>query len=211
MSSKSKQTEPPKRDAERSKAQILDAAADLFATKGFDNVSLQTIAKEAGVARGTPHYFFKSKEGLFEACFERENLKAMQVIPAAFANLSDNPTPKEIISSLIDVYLDFLDQNPIFFRLLQWASLESSRLVDAVSDHWKMVVDALQLAETLVEGSDFKDEVPQVVYSMIGLCTVHYSFGTCLGNPMEVKLNEAFLSERKAHIKKILYKMLELT
>lgn len=201
---------PNKRDAERSKAQILDAAAQLFAEKGFDNSSLQQIAKAANVARGTPHYFFKSKEGLFKACFERENQKAMQVIPQALAALNHDPNPKEIITSLIDVYLDFLEQNPTFFKLLQWASLENTRLIDAISDHWQTILNVFALTQELVQDSDFENEVPQIVYSIIGLCTVHYAFGECLGNPMGVALNEAFLQERKTHIKKILLKLLEL-
>jgi len=214
MSSKNNQTETPKRDAERSKAQILDAASELFANKGFDNVSLQTIAKEAGVARGTPHYFFKSKEGLFKACFERENIKALDVIPMAMAKLNlehsdDVPDRKEIVSSLIDVYLDFLDQNPVFFRFLQWASLENNRLVDSVEAHWQVIVDSFQLAEFVMEGSDFEGEATHVVYSIIGLCTVHFSFGSCLGNPMQVRLDDKFLAERKKHIKKTIFKLLE--
>ncbi len=199
-----------KRDAERSKTQILDAAAQLFAKHGFDNSSMQQIAKAAGVARGTPHYFFESKEGLFKACFERENETAIQVIPSAFAKLKDDPSPKEIIDSLIDVYLDFLEQNPIFFRLLQWASLENTRLIDAVSAHWQTILAASSLAQDLTKDSQWENEVPQLVYSIIGLCTVHYSFGSCLGNPMGVSLNEAFLKERKTHIKKVLYSLLEL-
>jgi len=201
----------PKRDAERSKTLILDAAAELFAKHGFDNSSMQQIAKAAGVARGTPHYFFQSKEGLFKACFERENETAIQVIPSAFAKLKDDPSPKEIIDSLIDVYLDFLEDNPIFFRLLQWASLENTRLIDAVSAHWQTILAASSLAQELTKDSQWENEVPQLVYSIIGLCTVHYSFGSCLGNPMGVSLNEAFLLERKNHIKKILYTLLELT
>jgi len=199
------------RDPERTKTQILDAAAELFAKQGFDKTSMQQVAKAATVARGTPHYFFESKEGLFKACFERESEKALQVIPSALAAVSDDPSPQEIINSLIDIYLDFLDNNPTFFRFIQWASLENTRLIDAVENHWQVVLASFSLAQDIVQGSEWENEVPHIVYSIIGLCPVHYSFGPSLGNPMGVSLDKDFLEARKAHIKKTLFKLLELT
>lgn len=206
-----KSSEPlAKRDADLSRAQILEAATSLFAKQGFDNTSVQQIAKAAGVARGTPHYFFESKAGLFSACFERENEKALQVIPAALMQVGDNASPKDLVNSLIDIYLDFLEANPNFFRLLQWASLEDTRLVHAVSAHWQMILDVFDLSHNLARHSDFSQEISQLVYSLIGICTVHYSFGDCLARPMGVALDSDFLAERKKHIKKLIFKLIEV-
>lgn len=56
-----------------SKEDILDAAEKLFARLGFDGASMREIAQAAGVAQALLHYHFKTKEGLFEAMFERRS------------------------------------------------------------------------------------------------------------------------------------------
>lgn len=56
-----------------SKEDILDAAERLFALRGFDGTSMREIAQEAGVAQALLHYHFRTKEGLFEAMFQRRS------------------------------------------------------------------------------------------------------------------------------------------
>ncbi len=57
--------EPRQRDADRSRAHILDAAERLFAERGFDAVTMADIGAGAGVSRGTPGYFFGTKRNLY--------------------------------------------------------------------------------------------------------------------------------------------------
>lgn len=65
------ETQPRKRDADRSRAEILDAAERLFAAQGFDVVTMADIGAAAGVSRGTPGYFFGQKEQLYRIVLER--------------------------------------------------------------------------------------------------------------------------------------------
>jgi AcrR family transcriptional regulator len=60
---------PLRRDAERNRQRILTAAADVFADRGLD-VSLDDIAKHAGLGVGTVYRRFPTKERLIEALFE---------------------------------------------------------------------------------------------------------------------------------------------
>jgi AcrR family transcriptional regulator len=56
---------------ERRKAQILDTAARVFATYGFANTQVQTIANHLGVGNGTIYRYFPTKEQLFLNAVER--------------------------------------------------------------------------------------------------------------------------------------------
>ncbi|GAB2323845.1 TetR/AcrR family transcriptional regulator [Alkalibacterium sp. m-11] len=63
---------------------ILNACYKEFTEKGFDQASTNTIAKEAGIGKGTLFYYFKSKEALFytlieEAFLIAENLLLHQI------------------------------------------------------------------------------------------------------------------------------------
>lgn len=51
--------------------EILDAAEQLFVTKGFDETSTNDILERVGIARGTLYYHFKSKEEILNAMIGR--------------------------------------------------------------------------------------------------------------------------------------------
>ena len=53
--------------------EILDAAEELFVTKGYDKTSTNDILDRVGIARGTLYYHFKSKEEILNAMIERIN------------------------------------------------------------------------------------------------------------------------------------------
>src|ERR1051325_8125083 len=59
---------PLRRDAERNRQRILEAASEVFNERGLE-VSLDEIARHAGVGVGTVYRRFRSKEELVEALF----------------------------------------------------------------------------------------------------------------------------------------------
>src|SRR5690349_24529453 len=62
-------TRPLRADAERNRARILAAAAEVFADRGLD-ASLDDIAAAAGVGVGTVYRRFPDKDALIDALFE---------------------------------------------------------------------------------------------------------------------------------------------
>jgi AcrR family transcriptional regulator len=52
--------------------ELIDAARRLFGEAGYAPTSIETIADAAGVTKGAVYHHFGSKDGLFEAVFERE-------------------------------------------------------------------------------------------------------------------------------------------
>src|SRR3954453_16674757 len=57
--------------AERRREEILDAAARLFAERGYSETDTQVLADELGVGKGTLYRYFKSKRDLFLAAADR--------------------------------------------------------------------------------------------------------------------------------------------
>jgi len=53
------------------KNEILNAAQELFFTKGYKQTSIESIIKKIGVAKGTFYYYFKSKEDLMDKLVKR--------------------------------------------------------------------------------------------------------------------------------------------
>lgn len=57
-------------DTQQRKKQILEAARKIFVQKGFYNASIDDVAAEVGVVRGTVFHYYKSKKELMEAVLE---------------------------------------------------------------------------------------------------------------------------------------------
>src|SRR5437588_6718205 len=61
----------PERRRELTRTTLIDAAADVFAKRGFHAASLEEIAETAGFTRGAIYKNFENKEELFYAVIER--------------------------------------------------------------------------------------------------------------------------------------------
>ena len=64
-------TDRKEREKEQRKNAIIDAAEKLFFSRGFDSVSMEEIAKEVELGKGTLYLYFKSKDSLFFAIVSR--------------------------------------------------------------------------------------------------------------------------------------------
>ncbi len=78
------------KEPEERKNEILDAAQELFAQKGFDGTSTSDILDNVGIARGTLYYHFKSKEDIMNALIQRYNT---QILTATKKISEDKSTP----------------------------------------------------------------------------------------------------------------------
>jgi AcrR family transcriptional regulator len=78
---------PPTKNPKKS-AQMLEAAQQLFAEAGYESVSMDLIAKMAGVSKATLYAHFDSKEKLFGAILESESARIDEgmPIPEVFAD-----------------------------------------------------------------------------------------------------------------------------
>lgn len=57
--------------SEERKDQILDAATDVFAEKGFNDTRMDDIVQKSGLSKGTLYWYFKSKDEIILSIFER--------------------------------------------------------------------------------------------------------------------------------------------
>jgi AcrR family transcriptional regulator len=74
------QAEPPKRaDARRNYDRLLAAAAAVFAERGADDVSLEEIARRAGVGIGTLYRHFPARQALLEAVY-KDQVDGLEVL-----------------------------------------------------------------------------------------------------------------------------------
>lgn len=106
--------------------QILDAAGQLFLAEGFAAVSMDAIARGAGVSKATLYAYFPGKDALFGAMVS-ERCNAM-LARDRFVTDHDAPLP-EALRRLVDFWLRFL-LNPDVVRTYRTVLAEGARFPD---------------------------------------------------------------------------------
>ena len=75
-------------DAQQYRQELLNKCFDLFAEKGYANVTTRQIAKELGVSTGTLYHYFPNKQVLFEQLAEQVSLQDVEIISQVDRNQS---------------------------------------------------------------------------------------------------------------------------
>lgn len=95
-------------------ASIQDATMRVIARKGMAAATMQEIAEEAGVAKGTIYLYFRDRDELVERTFET----AMEKLFARADEALDRDIPfEEKLRAVMSAQLEFFSQNREFFRL----------------------------------------------------------------------------------------------
>jgi len=108
----------PRRRKEARPAELLEAAWDVFAEKGFAAARMEDIAARAGVAKGTVYLYFAGKEAVFQALVQSAVLPNLERFETA---LTADPAPAaDRLRRLMTGIIGVIDQNP---RLLVFPKL----------------------------------------------------------------------------------------
>src|SRR5260221_2124635 len=94
----------PPRDGD-TEHRILDAAHAVFVRRGTSGARMQEIAAEAGVNQALLHYYFRSKDRLSKAAFERA---ASQLMPAVLQVLTSEADLAAKVARVVELELDHL-------------------------------------------------------------------------------------------------------
>jgi TetR/AcrR family transcriptional regulator len=105
----------PRRNAEATKAVILDAALKEFAEEGLAGARMDEIAKIASVNKALLYYYFKSKEQLFVGVIHRAFLTITDALQAA---LGRPASPRQRLLAFLDANFEVLAAQPLLARLL---------------------------------------------------------------------------------------------
>ena len=93
---------------------IQDAAMRVIARKGVAGASMQEIAEEAGVAKGTIYLYFENQRDLLERTVDHAFSRLLELLERA---IDGEGTYRERLETLIRTKLGFLSENGTLLRL----------------------------------------------------------------------------------------------
>jgi AcrR family transcriptional regulator len=103
------------RDADRTRAEILDVATGVFADQGYSGARVDEIAARTRTTKRMLYYYFGSKEGLYLAVLER----AYTGIRALEQQVDvEHLAPAEALRQVAEITFDHHEAHPDFIRLV---------------------------------------------------------------------------------------------
>jgi TetR/AcrR family transcriptional regulator len=194
-------------DTER---QIFDAALEVFSRKGKDGARMQEIADAAGINRALLHYYFRTKQQLYETCFGHCFERFMQTFGQW---LSDTDSFADTLRAFIDGYIDFVREHRQVMRLMLNENLSGGTLL---GEHLeaafqtegfpqRIMEDRIReaVARAEIRGVDPK----QTLLTIVSACLFFFVTRPTVTylNPLAAEDFDAFVEERRRHIFDILY------
>jgi len=190
---------------------ILAAARDVFLERGLAGARMQEIARRAGINKALLHYYFRSKDDLFEMVLRQEIHRFFEGLFQAIPQYGGFP---DFLRSFIHNYLAQLSRNPALMRFILW-ELEAGgeRAARALSEivHQKefpvrdVLLGRIQQA---VEAKEIRSvDAAHFLLSLIGMC-VYPMLARPLWQHLLPEVNESlpqFLLKREEEIFKLIW------
>lgn len=98
------------------RTELMETAIKLFSEKGYFSTSVQEIAEECGISKGSVYKYFDSKEDLLIQVFEHNHYKMLQ--KANNINLDESLSAQERFRKMIIIELEGMLDNKDFFNVL---------------------------------------------------------------------------------------------
>lgn len=130
--------------------EILDAACRVVARHGFQGATIDRVAEEAHIAKGTVYLYFHTKEKLLKAAVEQGIQSFTNRVRSAVAEVH---TPLEKLWRLVEASLQVSDANRDFFKTL----LLERNFLAAAPDH----PEAAQMLDLYLTHIRFIEEILQ--------------------------------------------------
>jgi AcrR family transcriptional regulator len=109
---------PTRMPAEERREQLLDVTKAIVADRGFHAVSIEGVAREAGITRPVVYGHFQDLPGLLEALVERESARARVQLAAVLPTDLTEGDPRELLLAGMRGYLESAQADPVTWRLV---------------------------------------------------------------------------------------------
>ncbi len=148
---------------------ILDAARGLLVRRGYQDVALDDIAKEADVAKGTLYLYFKNKDQLFSAAFEDLVAALGEQLDALLAS---DKRGDALLKATAVVLLDHFDRHHDFLSRFGAGSFpacgarSAGKLMEKLDENVGRVASLLKR----VPGAANHEDMKYAALAFVGLC-----------------------------------------
>jgi AcrR family transcriptional regulator len=154
-------------DAQRNRERILEIAKKAFTRSGA-NISLDDVAKQAGVGAGTLYRHFPTRDALLEAVYRTE----VEKLAAAEGEFSKTMPPVEALRAWMLLFVDYIAAKQIIAPALNTIVGGPSKLFETTSG---LILGAIQaLVDRAIESGDIRSDLDplDLLRALVGVSNV---------------------------------------
>lgn len=160
------------RDAEVTQAVILAAAEEEFARHGLTAARTEAIAAKTGVAKSMIYYYFKDKEGLYQAVLQRSHADLLQT--SQKLNLEYLP-PDVALEKFLTALLDCVSRNPKLPTIMFHEAVQNQGKYYKGSSSLSIDTTLVKILERGVAAGVFRKLDPfQSAINIMGTCLFYF-------------------------------------
>jgi len=191
--------------------QVFEAALEVFSCKGKDGARMQEIADRAGINKAMLHYYFRSKDRLYEAVFDYVFTRFMLSLSEA---LGGEASFEDTLRTFVDRYLTFHKEHPAVMRLWVQENLAGAPVVrQKLRAYGQRAEEAppyifIRKMKAAIDAGEIRAVDPfQTFVTIIGASVFYFlAFPTMsVLNPALAEDPEAAFEARKEHLYDLLY------
>lgn len=166
-----KRSQPPRRkpraDAQRNRERILEIAKHAFTRSGA-NISLDDVARQAGIGAGTLYRHFPTRDALLEAVYRTEVGK----LAAAEREFAAAMPPVEALRAWMRLFVDYIAAKQIIAPALNTIVGGPSKLFEATGVQVKGAIDAL--VKRAIKSGDIRADLDplDLLRALVGVSNV---------------------------------------
>ena len=143
------------REKEQRRNDILKAAEKLFLSREYDNVSMNDIAREAGISKGTLHYYYPSKDELIYDIAQQHFTVVKSSVLKWIENVRGQTSFAEILKVVLGSFLEAETRNKLHLYLLQEAVVNNEHIRQRFQEsyqEWRILIkEELDLQSELLQ------------------------------------------------------------
>jgi TetR/AcrR family transcriptional regulator len=195
---------------------IITAAIQEFSEKGYSGARMQAIAEKAGVNKALLHYYFRSKEKLYETIMEQCVHHFWGEIADELDACQGEMPLKDIIELIATTFINHMSKEPNYYKLVFRELISGNKCIEKMEQSVWPVIERgpLRVIHILQEQMDkgyIKKISPiHIMLNINGMCAytfLGYPYLESLNrqNITHIDLNEAYFKERIQSIVEMAY------
>lgn len=157
----------PRADAQRNRERILEIAKDAFTRSGA-NISLDDVAKQAGIGAGTLYRHFPTRDALLEAVYRTE----VEKLAAAERKFAEAMPPIEALQAWMLLFVDYIAAKQIIAPALNTLVGGPSKLFETSG---ALIIGAINaLVERAIKSGDIRSDLDplDLLRALVGVSNV---------------------------------------
>jgi AcrR family transcriptional regulator len=194
---------------------IIHAATEVFLEKGKDGARMQEIAQKANINKAMLHYYFRSKDKLYETVFRE---RVFRFLDELFSSVPETDDIKTVLKEFTANYIDLISTHPELVRFILWEIRQGGQYMGdalkSISDkHGFARFPFLDKVQNAINAGTIRPLDPlHLIISVIGICIYPFIAQPLLEKAIPgIQISSSnFLQKRKEEVFNLIWEGIQL-